>query len=62
LQKVGLELYESNRVGVKYGFILVLKELLLLNSISKKIQTKKKRKSKQQTKRKEKEKSKPRLN
>ena len=30
----GLELSESNEVGVKYGFMLGLKELLLLKSIS----------------------------
>ena len=30
----GLELSESNEVRVKYGFILGLKELLLLKSIS----------------------------
>ena len=34
LYKVGLELFESNEVGVKYGFILGLKKLLLLKSIS----------------------------
>ena len=30
----GLELSESNKVGVKYGFIYGLKKLLLLKSIS----------------------------
>ena len=30
----GLELSESNEVGVKYGFILGLKKFLLLKSIS----------------------------
>jgi len=52
LFKSGLELSESNEVGVKYGFILGLKELLLLNSIS---QTNtNKQKSKQTNKQKEK--------
>ena len=44
----GSELSESNEVGVKFGFILGLKELLLLKSISqftrKKKQTNKQRK------------------
>ena len=52
LFKDGLELTESNEVSVKYGFILGLKELLLLNFISQTI-TNKKRKSKQTNKKKE---------
>jgi len=49
-----LELSESNEVGGKYGFILGLKELLLLNSISlftkkKNKQTNKKRRRKKKT-------------
>jgi len=47
------ELSKSNDVGVKYGFILGLKELLLLKSISQFI-----KKNKQTNKEKEKE-SKP---
>jgi len=43
LFKAGLKLSESNEVGVKYGFILGLKELLLLYSISQKNTNKKKR-------------------
>jgi len=54
-----LELSESNGVGVKYEFILGLKELLLLNSISQTITNKK---GKANNKQKEKEKkSKPSL-
>jgi len=53
-----LELSETNGVGVKYGFILGLKELLLLNSISQTI-TNKKEKASKQTKRKKKIKIKP---
>ena len=34
LYKVGMELSESIEVGVKYEFILALKKLLLLKSIS----------------------------
>ena len=41
LFKTGLELFESNEVDVKYGFILGLKELLLVNSISQTITNKK---------------------
>ena len=48
-----MELFETNEVGVKYGFILGLKKLLLLNFISQTITNKKKRKSKQQTKKEE---------
>ena len=48
-----MELSESNRVGVKYGFIFGLKELLLLNSISQTI-TNKKEKASNKQKRKEK--------
>ena len=43
--KVRLKLSKSNGVGVEYGFMLGLKELLLLKSISQ--FTKKKRKRKQ---------------
>ena len=50
---IGSELSESNEVGVKYGFILGLKKLLLLKS---KLQfTKKEKKNKQTNKEKEKE-------
>ena len=35
-----MELFESNGVGVKYGFIFGLKELLLLKSISQTITNK----------------------
>ena len=42
----GSELSESNEVGVKYGFVLGLKELLWLKSIS---QYTKKKTNKQQT-------------
>jgi len=45
--KTGLELSETNGVGVKYGFILGLKELLLLNSISQTITNKKEKANKQ---------------
>ena len=54
LYKVGLELSESNEVGVKYGFILGLKELLLLNSISQTFTNKKEKTNKQTNKKKEK--------
>jgi len=49
----GLELSESIEVRVKYGFILGLKKLLLLKSIS---QFTKKKNNKQTNKEKEKEK------
>jgi len=52
LFKVGLELFESNEVDVKYGFVLGLKKLLL-KSISQ-TQTNKKEKANKQTKRKKK--------
>ena len=52
LCKGGLDLFESNEVGVKYEFILGLKELLL-KSISKR-NTNKKEKANKQTKKKEK--------
>jgi len=55
LCKVGLELFESNEVGVKYGFILGLKKLLLLKSISQ-TNTNKRQKAIKQTKKKEKSK------
>ena len=42
-----LELFESNEVCVKYEFILGLKELLLLNSISQTITKKEKANNKQ---------------
>jgi len=45
-----LDLFESNEIGVKYGFILGLKKLLLLNSIS---QTNTKKKEKANNKQKE---------
>ena len=48
LFKAGLELFESNEVGVKYRFILGLKELLL-KSISQ-TNTNKKEKANKQTK------------
>ena len=51
--KSRLGLSESNGVDVKYGFILRLKELLLLDSISQTI-TNKKEKANKQTKRKKK--------
>ena len=57
LFKVGLELF-NNEANVKYGFILGLKELLLLNSISQ-TNTNKKEKSKQTNKKEEKIKTKP---
>jgi len=53
-----LELFEINRVGVKYEFIFGLKELLLLNSISQTITNKK---EKANNKQKEKKISKPSL-
>ena len=52
LEKAGLELSESNGIGVKYGFILGLKGLLLLNSIRKQSQTKKKKQTTNKKKRK----------
>jgi len=48
-----LKLSESNGVGVKYGFILGLKELLLLNSILQTITNKKKKKKQTTNKKKE---------
>ena len=42
-----LELSESNEVGVKYGFILGLKKLLLLKSISQFTRKKNKQTNKQ---------------
>jgi len=53
-----LELSESNGVGVKYGFMLGLDKLLLLNSISLTITNKK---EKATNKQKRKKKSKPSL-
>ena len=47
-----LELSETNGVGVKYGFIFGLKELLLLNSISQTITNKKKEQTTNKKKRK----------
>ena len=47
--EAGLELFD-NEVDVKYGFIVGLKKLLLLNSISQ-TNTKKKEKTNKQTKR-----------
>jgi len=47
-----LKLSESNGVGVKYGFILGLKELLLLNSISQTITNKKMKQTNKQKERK----------
>ena len=55
--KAGLDLFD-NEVDVKYGFILGLKKLLLLNFISQTI-TNKKEKTNKQTKRKKKIKTKP---
>jgi len=49
--KPGLELSKSNEVGMKYGFILKLKILLLLNSISQ-TNSNKLQKANKQTKRK----------
>ena len=49
-----MELSESNRVGVKYGFIFGLKELLLLNSISQTITNKKEKANNKQKERKSK--------
>ena len=43
-----LELSESNGVSVKYGFILGLKELLLLNAISQIITNKKEKSNNKQ--------------
>ena len=43
----GLKLSESNEIGVKYGFILGMKKLLLLKSISQ--FTKKKKQTNEQT-------------
>ena len=48
--KLRLELSESNEVSVKYGFILGLEKLLLLNFISQ-TNTNKKEKTNKQTKR-----------
>ena len=47
LYKAGLELSESNEVGVKYGFVLGLKKLLLLDFISQTITNKKEKANKQ---------------
>ena len=47
MKKSGLELSESNGISVKYGFILGLKELLLLNSISQTITNRKEKSNKQ---------------
>ena len=57
LYKAGLKLSESNKVGVKYRFILELKELLLLNFISQSITNKKEKANKQIKRKKEKSKS-----
>ena len=51
----GLKLSESNEVRVKYEFILRLKKLLLLKSISQFIRKKDKQTNKQTNKEKEKE-------
>ena len=52
----GLELSELNEVGVKYGFILGLKKLLLLKSISQFTKEKNKQTNKQIKKKKRKRK------
>jgi len=53
-----LELSETNGIGVKYGFMLGLKKLLLLNSLSQTIINKKEKINNKQKERK----SKPSLN
>ena len=50
--KTGLKLSKTNGVGVRYGFILGLKELLLLNSISHTITNKKEKSNNKQKERK----------
>ena len=55
---VGLELSESNEVRVKYGFILGLKELLWLKSISQYTKKKTNKQTNKQRKRKRKRKRK----
>ena len=50
-----MELSETNGVGVKYGFILGLKELLLLKSISQTIINKKEKSNNKQKERKSKQ-------
>ena len=51
----GSELSESNEVGVKYGFILGLKKLLLLKSISQFTKEKTNKQTKKERKRKRKQ-------